>query len=55
MSNLGAIAIVVFLGIGMLTVAGVAVVSIINGIQDMKHKKEEWKRNEDAREWGHRR
>ena len=55
MSNFGAIAIVVFLGIGMLTVAGMAVVTIINDIQDMKHKKEEWKRKEDERTWGHRR
>lgn len=55
MSNLGAIAIVVFLGIGMLTVAGMAIVTIINDIQDMKRKKEEWKREEDARAWGNRR
>ena len=54
MSNLPAIVAISVCSIGMLALVAFVTVEIIDTIQDMKHKKKEWAREQDRREWGHR-
>ena len=54
MSKPAAIAILVVLCIGMMSLVALVTVAVIDHIQEMKHRNEEWKREKDAREWGHR-
>lgn len=55
MSNWASIAICVILSIGMLCLIALMAVAIAESVQDMKRKKKEWEREDDLREWGHRR
>lgn len=54
MSDWAAIAICIILGIGLLCLIAMMAVTVAESIQEMRHRKEEWERERDRREWGHR-
>lgn len=53
MSDWAAIAICIILGIGLLCLIALMAVTVAESIQEMRHQKEEWARERERREWGH--
>ena len=53
MSNWATIAICIILCIGMLCLIALMAVTLAETIQEMRHEKEEWARERERREWGH--
>lgn len=54
MSNWAATAICIILGVGLLCLIALMAVTVAESIQEMRHQKEEWARERERREWGHR-